>query len=344
MAGPMGPSGRMEITTPISITGVGMPNFSSMGGVGGSGGYSNGGPMMGHSAGFDHTGMRNFLAKTYPSVLSSAIQQEEQNYLIKKSNLEKKVTDELIAAKSATGATGNSHEERTRNSFTLMETLILGKESEQKALDAVADSFYGAVFFTKTIDDYLAETFNRALRAMAPGDTINVWNTANKSAYAAKILKDEIALLKSKKDEVQKEMLRDAKRKVGRGILPSAPPSISLENNMQETLKNNLFYPSIGSAHFYTWFYGKVRNGGPWDYKKGQPQYQSFGNFHYGAVGTAGGIPEQVLLRAAGAAQMRAGTSDATFGSFWGDAPYGDDPVDQVWIKAGIDYAKAKGY
>ncbi|MGV8434717.1 hypothetical protein ACV34C_27345, partial [Pseudomonas aeruginosa] len=24
--------------------------------------------------------------------------------------------------------------------------------------------------------------------------------------------------------------------------------------------------------------------------------------------------------------------------------PYGDNPVDQIWIKAGIDYAKSKGY
>ncbi|WP_348983561.1 polymorphic toxin type 44 domain-containing protein [Pseudomonas sp. NCIMB 10586] len=254
------------------------------------------------------------------------------------------MTDELIAAKASSPATGNSLEERNRNSFTLAETLILAKESEQKALDSVADSFYGAVFFTKTIDDYLAETFNRALRSLAPRDTINVWNKANQSAYAAKILKDEIALLKSKKDEIQKRMLSDARRKVRRGQLPSAPPGVSLENNMQETLKNDQFYPSRGSAHFYTWFYGKVRNGGPWDYKKGQPQYENFGNFHYGAVGTAGGISEQVLLRAAGAAQMRAGTSENTFGTFWGDTPYGDDPVDQVWIKAGIDYAKSRGY
>ena len=60
----------------------------------------------------------------------------------------------------------------------------------------------------------------------------------------------------------------------------------------------------------------KVRNGGPWDYKKGQPQYESFGNFHYGAVGTAAGIPEAVLLRAAGAAQIKAGTSEENFGYF----------------------------
>lgn len=138
--------------------------------------------------------------------------------------------------------------------------------------------------------------------------------------------------------------LEAAKELVRLGKFPGAPPGVSLDNNMQEALEHDQFFPSRGSAHFYSWFYMKVRNGGPWDYKKGQPQYESFGNFHYGAVGTAAKIPEAVLLRAAGAAQMKAGTSEEIFGYFWGDAPYGDDPVDQVWIKAGIDYAKSKGY
>ena len=51
-----------------------------------------------------------------------------------------------------------------------------------------------------------------------------------------------------------------------------------------------------------------------------------------------------VLLRAAGAAQTAAGTSREEFDTWWSEAPYGDDPVDQVWIKAGIEYAKSKGY
>lgn len=44
------------------------------------------------------------------------------------------------------------------------------------------------------------------------------------------------------------------------------------------------------------------------------------------------------------AEQSFAGTSQAEFEKWWSEAPYGDDPVDQVWIKAGIDYAKSKGY
>ncbi|WP_231991132.1 MULTISPECIES: polymorphic toxin type 44 domain-containing protein [unclassified Pseudomonas] len=39
-------------------------------------------------------------------------------------------------------------------------------------------------------------------------------------------------------------------------------------------------------------------------------EYEEFGNFNYGATGTVAGISEQILLRAAGAAQSIAGTSE----------------------------------
>ncbi|MUF07216.1 bacteriocin [Pseudomonas sp. CCM 7893] len=97
-------------------------------------------------------------------------------------------------------------------------------------------------------------------------------------------------------------------------------------------------------AIVYGVFYTKVRNGGEWDYKQRGPQYEEVGNFNYGATGRAAGIPEQVLLRAAGAAQGIAGTSMEDFGKWWAGSPYGDDKVDQVWIKAGIEFAKAKGF
>ncbi|WP_082150764.1 polymorphic toxin type 44 domain-containing protein [Pseudomonas taetrolens] len=45
----------------------------------------------------------------------------------------------------------------------------------------------------------------------------------------------------------------------------------------------------------------------------------------YGAVGTATGFSKETLLRAAGVAQSRAGTSNRLFGSWWSGASYGDD-------------------
>jgi hypothetical protein len=88
------------------------------------------------------------------------------------------------------------------------------------------------------------------------------------------------------------------------------------------------------------WFYQQVRNKGPWDYKQQGSQYQVAGNFNFGAAGAALGVPDQVLLRGAGWAQQRAGTSDPAFGGPLGGAPYGDDPADQANIKAGIQYFK----
>lgn len=138
--------------------------------------------------------------------------------------------------------------------------------------------------------------------------------------------------------------LRDAKEQARHKQYPSAPPGVSLDENLEFAKSQKAYFSIKGRGFLLSWFYTQVRNKGEWDYKKGQPQYESFGNFNYGAVGTAAGISEAVLLRAAGAAQSLAGTSQAEFDKWWSEAPYGDDPVDQVWIKAGIDYAKSKGY
>jgi len=102
--------------------------------------------------------------------------------------------------------------------------------------------------------------------------------------------------------------------------------------------------PATGA--FMHWFYYKVRNRSPWDYKQQNPAWEDFGNFHYGAVGTAGQLSEQLLLRAAGYAQKQAKTQkiDHNWGYWFWLPPYGDDPKDQKWIKMGILYAKSKGY
>ena len=99
------------------------------------------------------------------------------------------------------------------------------------------------------------------------------------------------------------------------------------------------------SALTYIWFYNQVRNHGPWDYKnQSGRQYANFGNFNYGATGHAAGIADEILLRAAGVAQIFAGTSLPAFAQYPGPDAHGDDPVDQTWIRAGIDYAKRTGF
>ena len=118
-----------------------------------------------------------------------------------------------------------------------------------------------------------------------------------------------------------------------------APPGVNIVSNMMMAR-----FHRAPSALTYAWFYQQVRGHGQWDYKQRDRQFESFGNFHYGAVGHAAGIPDEVLLRGAGWAQSRAGTTDAAFGNWYGSTPYGDDPNDQYWIRAGIDYAKRTGF
>jgi len=121
---------------------------------------------------------------------------------------------------------------------------------------------------------------------------------------------------------------------------PTSPKGVSVDANMAYIRRE--FGVIVGPVDYH-WFYEQVKNKGPWDFKQ-QGAFEEFGNFHYGAVGYAGGIPESVLLRAAGCAQMRAGTSLERWGRCWNSEPYGDDPEDQQFIKLGIDYAKNKGY
>ncbi len=47
-----------------------------------------------------------------------------------------------------------------------------------------------------------------------------------------------------------------------------------------------------------------------------------------------------ITNKKAGAAQWKAGTSRKEWGNFMQGPPFGDDPIDQFWIKQGIDYAK----
>jgi len=118
-----------------------------------------------------------------------------------------------------------------------------------------------------------------------------------------------------------------------------APPGADIQANIRAAQQHkwNL-----------SWFYNQVRNHGPWDYKQLGPQYRRFGNFNYGATGKAAWLPEGLLLRSAGLAQIRAGTSLPEWGTpgfllFGGSGSFGDDPVDQFWIKSGFRYYDAYG-
>ena len=91
----------------------------------------------------------------------------------------------------------------------------------------------------------------------------------------------------------------------------------------------------------YLWFYKQVKPGGPWDYKRTKDDsgngYEGLGNWNYGAVGYAMGIPEWMLLRLPGFWQE---VSKPEWNHPLADPPYGDDPLDQEQIRRGIEWAK----
>ncbi|WKZ92212.1 polymorphic toxin type 44 domain-containing protein [Chimaeribacter arupi] len=116
-----------------------------------------------------------------------------------------------------------------------------------------------------------------------------------------------------------------------------------IHNNMREACQHGMSR-NMATAGTYYWFYQKVRNKGPWDYKQFNPYWAAFGNFNFGAAGTAAGIPAETLLMGAGYAQIRAGTSKPEWGKWYRKPPYGDDPTDQRNIREGIAYAIQHGY
>ncbi|GKU23225.1 polymorphic toxin type 44 domain-containing protein [Clostridium folliculivorans] len=99
-------------------------------------------------------------------------------------------------------------------------------------------------------------------------------------------------------------------------------------------------------------FYTLVRNKGALDLKNNgwnESQYifdgvivrgDAPGNILYGYLGKAFGYSDELLKRAAGYAQAKAGTNieHPEWGTWMGDAPYGDDPIDQFYIQVGISY------
>ncbi|MGP3098611.1 polymorphic toxin type 44 domain-containing protein [Serratia marcescens] len=93
-------------------------------------------------------------------------------------------------------------------------------------------------------------------------------------------------------------------------VVPLLPPGgfTVLARNLREARRQgqprNMALPGT-----YYWFYHQVKNRGPWDYKQQNRALANFGNFNYGATGTAAGIPADILLMGAGFAQSRAGTS-----------------------------------
>jgi len=122
-------------------------------------------------------------------------------------------------------------------------------------------------------------------------------------------------------------------------VVPLVPSNVDINSNVAAMLNLKALSNvtgGIGTAMKFRTFYELVRNSGAWDIKQKGRDYTDYGNFHYGVVGSAAGIPSEVLQRAAGWAQTRSGNHNAKDGGPLGSPPYGDDPLDQRQISNGI--------
>jgi RHS repeat-associated protein len=118
------------------------------------------------------------------------------------------------------------------------------------------------------------------------------------------------------------------------GKVPPSPSGADIEKNMKQADDN--WDP--------LWFYNQVRLKGPWDYKQQGGKYEDFGNFNFGATGSAFGFPDSVLYRGAGWANQQADPTRTNLGSPWGGYPYGDTASDQEQIRKGINFCECMGY
>lgn len=119
----------------------------------------------------------------------------------------------------------------------------------------------------------------------------------------------------------------EAKLKTRVGVL-EIPTHVDYEGAVAECREH---------AGEHLWFALQVQPKGRWDFKQYHRKYENFGNFFYGYVGLAAGMSKEKLLRMAGVVQVWKGTSNEEWGKPGNDPPYGDDPIDQYWIKRGIE-------
>ena len=127
--------------------------------------------------------------------------------------------------------------------------------------------------------------------------------------------------------------------------LPAPPSGVDINNNIElaRMFANKWSWPMA--------FYHLVKTTGPWDFKHHfGPQYQDFGNFHYGATAAAT-FPDFNTYNEAGRNQYfgrnKGQESWGEPASRWsypfpslGRGTYwlGDDPWDRYWIGRGIRY------
>lgn len=140
-------------------------------------------------------------------------------------------------------------------------------------------------------------------------------------------------------------------------VVSEVPERLDLGENIRKANRHFTGHILHWSYENISWFENQVRAGGPWDFKfagpgrMNHPEFESFGNWHYGFVGSAAGFSLLDLQREAGAIQKAESVSRGDWGHagyglpllrIAGSNSFGDDPRDQEQIKEGYEAYKAR--
>ena len=121
--------------------------------------------------------------------------------------------------------------------------------------------------------------------------------------------------------------------------VPQAPPGVNIRRNVAIVGLVSLF----GIDDSTMLIAAASAPNSIWDFKAHYgSQYENFGNFHFGAVSAAAGLPRGIALRGAGAVQMVFSRTKPSWVYSQGptmvpgwNPPFGDDPRDQQQIELG---------
>ena len=148
----------------------------------------------------------------------------------------------------------------------------------------------------------------------------------------------------------------EAVQVTGRSDAILVPPGVDIEANIREARQvakeceekaREYTRPILIAGPIYiepelvflfkcAWIFKNFKSGARYDFKQYGPEYEDFGNYHYGLYTKAMGIRATFAQVAAGAYQIKQGTSDLTDRDFI--KSYGDDPRDNKMIKKGQQY------
>jgi Bacterial toxin 44 len=125
---------------------------------------------------------------------------------------------------------------------------------------------------------------------------------------------------------------------------PPSPPGVSALANAKSLLAMGM--SSNGVISVQTTFWNNIQDNGLWDYKVrfgNSPENDYFGNFNFGAVGTAINTPSQALLVGAGLKKyiglLVQGKLPVSLP--WNGYPYGNQQNKEDAIQDGINYWNA---